>query len=143
MRKSYGARLDAIENTNSDYKSFSPYYLIITDDYKKIEHLNIITKLLKTRVNVGFSLLCLTNNLIELPNECKTFINIEENSGKMFESALSSRSQKNFVFDISPIFLFEKVSKQLSSIPIKTSGYGKASLPENYTFLEMYDVRKS
>ena len=143
MKKNCGSRLEAIQNRTIDYKSFNPYYLIITDDYKKIEHLNIISQMLKTRVNVGFSLLCLTNNLIELPNECKTFINIEQNAGTMFESELSSRSQKDFAFDVSPIFLFEKIGRQLSGIPIKASSIGKLSLPETYTFLEMYDVRKS
>ena len=48
---------------NKDYKSFAPYYLIITNDYKKIENLKIITEVLKTKVNLGFSILCITKDL--------------------------------------------------------------------------------
>ena len=32
-----------------DYRSFAPYYLIITDDYKKIEGLKIITEILNAK----------------------------------------------------------------------------------------------
>ena len=53
---------------NVDYKLFMPYYLIITDDYKSVEKLKIITEILKSKTNIGFSILCLSDNLMKLPN---------------------------------------------------------------------------
>src|SRR5699024_9033300 len=62
-----------LEYKDKNYKSFRPYYLIITNNYKKIENLKIITEMQKLKENVGFSLLCIANDLLQLPNECKTF----------------------------------------------------------------------
>ena len=131
-----------LEYENVDYKGFSPYYLIITDDYKKIENLKIITELLEVKKNVGFGIFCITNSLLNLPNGCKAFINLDGNKGYMFENEISSKNQKEFVFDSSYTFFFEKIGKQLSNIPIKYTAANKIELPNSYTFLEMYDVGK-
>lgn len=125
---------------NADYKSFAPYYLIITDDYKKIENLKIVEQILKSKTNVGFGIFCITNNLVNLPNESKAFIDLENNVGLIFENEISSKNQKQFIFDPSYTFFFEKIGKQLSNIPIKYTNTDKLSLPNTYTFLEMYDA---
>ncbi len=127
-------------NNNVDYKQFAPYYLIITDDYKQIENLKIIVDVLKLKQNLGFSLLCITNDLTQLPNECKTFITIEETGCKIFESENSATTQKEFSIDEDREWDFAGVSKVLSNIPIKYASSGSSLLPNSYTFLEMYDV---
>jgi len=135
--------LNRIEYENDDYKLFIPYYLIITDDYKKVENLKIITEILKTKTNVGFGIFCITDDLLNLPNECKAFINLEnDNNGTMFEKEISSQNQNKFIFDPSYTFFFEKIGKQLSNIPIKYTSTNKIALPDTYTFLEMYDAGK-
>ncbi len=133
---------ERIQDEKKDYKSYMPYYLIITDDYKKIENLKIITEILKQKTNVGFSILCITKDMMQLPNECKTFISVDNDSktGTIFENELSASNQKNFNFDTSVIFFFEKICQMLSNIPIKYSASGSNLLPNTYTFLEMYDV---
>ena len=127
---------------NKDYKSFAPYYLIITNDYKKIENLKIITEVLKTKVNLGFSILCITKDLLQLPNECKTFISIDKDNktGMIFENEISSTNQKQITFDTSVIFFFDKICQTMSNIPIRYTKAGENLLPNTYTFLEMYDV---
>ncbi len=126
---------------DKDYKSFIPYYLIITDDYKKIENLKIITELLRTKTNVGFSLLCITDDMMQLPNQCKTFISLEDNkSGIIFQNEISSKNKRKITFDNSVQFNFEKLIEIISNIPIRYSLKGNNLLPNNYTFLEMYDV---
>ena len=116
--------------------------MIITDDYKKIENLGIIKNILNTRINIGFGIFCITNNLLDLPSECRTFINLEKNIGEMFENEISSKNKKEFMFDSSYTFFFERIGKQLSNIPIKYEIVDKADFPNSYTFLEMYDVGK-
>ncbi len=127
---------------DADYKSFAPYYLIITDDYKRIENLKVIKKILKAPINRGFSILYLTSNLMQLPNECKTFVNLENNVGRIFESEMSSNNQQMFHFNIDENINFKKVSQILANIPIKYTSSNKMSLPNSYTFLQMYDVGK-
>ncbi len=134
-------RLNVAEDI--DYRSFIPYYLIITDDYKKVEKLKIITEILKIKINVGFSIFCITDNLMKLPNECKTFISLDSNNhGIMFESEISSTNQKEFKFDNSYTFFFEKICKEIADIPIKYTSSRSMTLPNSYSFLEMYDVGK-
>ena len=123
-----------------DYKSFMPYYLIITDDYKKVKNLKIVTEILKSKTNLGFSILCISDNLMQLPDECKTFISIENGSGIVFESELSSTNQRKFTFDITQTFFFDKIIRTIANIPIKNTSVDKTLLPNTYTFLEMYDV---
>ena len=123
-----------------DYRSFAPYYLIITDDYKKIENLKIITEILNSKRNLGFGLFCLTDNLFQLPNECQLFIDIDGNNGRIFENQITSTTEKEFYFDTSFTFFFENMGQRLSNIPIKSNLTTKFSLPETYTFLEMYDA---
>ena len=128
------------DNIDVSYKSFKPYYLIITDDYKSVRNLNVVSEIVKNKKNYGYSLFCITDNLIELPDECKTFITIDENSGVVFESEMSSTNKIPFNFDASYTFFFENISKEISDIPIKEGQAGNGLLPENYSFLEMYDV---
>lgn len=127
-------------NDRTDYKQYMPYYLIITDDYKQIESLRFITNILKIKVNLGFSLLCITNDLTQLPNECKTFVAIQNEKGKIFGSENSSSTQSEFKIDNENNWNFAEVSRVLANIPIKYSVQGSTSLPNTYTFLEMYDV---
>lgn len=124
-----------------DYQSFTPYYLIITEYDKRIESLKVIEEILQSDVNVGFSLLCIMNDLTQLPNECTTFINVEENKGVVFENKISSGSQKEFNFDTTSVFSFEKILQSISNVPMKNFGFaGSGGLPTNYSFLEMFDV---
>lgn len=123
-----------------DYRSFAPYYLIITDDYQKIEGLKIITEILNAKRNLGFGLFCLTDNMLHLPNECQLFISIDGTNGSLFENQITSTTKKEFYFDPSFTFFFENIGQRLSNIPIKLNATSKFALPEVYTFLEMYDA---
>ncbi len=124
----------------TDYTSFIPYYLIITDDYKRVENLKIIKEVLGQRQNLGFSLFCIAGNLMQLPNECATFINIENNIGKIFESESSSTIQTEFNFNPPEQIFFDKICKAISNIPIKYNLTSKESLPTSFGFLEMFNV---
>ena len=132
------------ENNNVDYRNFSPYYLIITDDYRKIENLKIINDILDSKINYGFSLLCLNGNTSELPHECKTFININKQVGMVYDSKISLSSEKinheQFDFNSKIDVEFESIVKIIANIPIRFSASSELTLPTNYTFLEMYDA---
>lgn len=131
-----------IEERKAEDKIPIPYYLIITNNYKKIENLQIINKILEANVNLGFGIFCITDNLLDLPNSCQAFIELDANKGTIYENEISSTTKKDFVFDSSYTFFFEKIGKQLSNIPIKYALTSKNALPESYNFLEMYDAGK-
>ena len=129
------------ENKDLDYKAVKPYYLIITDNYKKIEKLRIIKEILKQTENLGFGIICTTNDIFQLPKETKAFINLNESEGQIIEKELTSSNQIKFVFNSPNIIQFDKICYMLSNIPIRCVASKKeSSLPSSYSFLEMYDA---
>ena len=141
LEEELNSRLEYEENNDINYKSFEPYYCIITNNYKKIENLNIIKDILKLEKNLGFSLLCITNNLTKLPNECKVFVTLEDDkNGMVFEDKVLSTSKRRVTFNNSVTFMFENISKVISNIPLRLKESGSNSLPNSYNFLEMYNV---
>ncbi len=137
LEEEFSKRLD---EEDDESRGITPHYLIITDNYRKIENLKVISNIMKLQKNLGFSLLCIANNLQEVPNKCKTFITLEDKVGKIFSKELSKNSQKEFVFSKENTYFFDKISKQVSNIPVKYEVSERNSLPEYYTFLEMYKV---
>lgn len=127
-------------NSDSDYKKFAPYYLIITDDYRRIENLKIVSNLLEQEKNLGFSIFCIAKDITQLPNACQKFISINNKEGKVFTNELSEKSEINFTFNNLNTFFLEKIIKTIANIPIKCKLSERNSLPNHYTFLEMYNV---
>ncbi len=132
--------VENVSDNAQSYQNFCPYYLIFTDDYRKIENLKIITNILAEKRNLGFSIFCIANDIRQLPNKCKTFINIEGKKGRIFTSELSENHEINFIFNNSDTFFWEKMIKTLCNIPIKCQLTEKNALPSHYSFLEMYHV---
>lgn len=127
-------------SNKTTYADYKPYYLIITDDYKNVEDLNIVKDILKSDQNYGFGLLFASDSILNLPNECKHFVDIDNNRGALLTSDDIKASRIDFNIHLSEIFSFEKISQILSNILIKYSDEKEMMLPTNYTFLEMYNV---
>lgn len=139
LEKVFASRMEA--KANNGYKSFLPYYVIITDNYKQIETLDILKKALETPNNMGFSIFCIADNMLNLPYECQAFINLDQDNGFLIEKQENGNSTQNaFDFDATYTFFFENIGRILSNTPIKYSGEGNLTLPDSYTFLEMYDA---
>lgn len=130
---------DGVFGLKRKYTDFSTYYLIITDDYKKASNLQIITDLLQTDDNLGFSLLFIADSLNNLPNECTDFIDLKENSCVAFSNELSSKKQQEFSIEKYDLVNFYETTKVLNNIKLKITK-GMYLLPNTYEFLEMYNV---
>lgn len=121
------------------YKSFSPYYIIVTDDLKIVRNTEIIKKILDYDNNIGFSLLIQNDRLTNLPNECFEFISIDNGVGAVFENELVSEGQNTFEPIKARNIDIRKCCEKLSNIPIKMEA-GVGPLPKTIGFLEMYRV---
>ena len=80
--------------------------------------------------------------MVELPDNCQTFICIENGVGRMFDSGMAQATMVKFDPEISIEDTFESVAEQLSNIPIRYQARGNVVLKENLQFLELYDVGK-
>jgi len=139
LEEEFAKRIGGDEDSNKESKKIQPHYLIITDDYRKIENLKIISNILENETYLGFSIFCIANDIRQLPNECKKFISIGDKTGKVFSNELSS-DEIQFTFNNVTTFFFERIGKMVANIPIKYKLLEKNSLPTHYTFLEMYNV---
>ena len=128
------------DSKGKSYKDYSPYYLIITDNYKKVENLGIFSEISKSEVNNGFSLLCISETVYSLPNSCKVFLGINNTKqGILFENDPDGAQQTEIKIEPLVTVYYEKINQKLSNIPIRTKK-GASSLPTSYSFLEMYDI---
>ncbi len=130
------------ENKNDNKRNIIvPYYIIITDDFYSIRNNEFIKTLLEQKNNnCGFSIMINNKKLLGLPDECNTFINIEQNISTMFESELVTEKQIEFKADIiTPDINIKNCCLSLSNLPIIQES-GEYLLPDNITFLELYNV---
>ena len=127
------------ELSNLDYKHYKPYYVIFTDDYKGVRDIEIIKDVAETNINYGFSLVVVSPRLVNIPNECKTFISVGDKKSGVFENELVSNKQKEFFADFDPTLNLYECCKILANIPIDIAKESQA-LPTSVTFLEMYNV---
>ncbi len=128
-----------MEINGLDYTHYKPYYVIFTDNYKEIRDIEIIKDVAETDINYGFSLITVSPRLINIPNECKTFISIGDKKSGVFENELVSNKQKEFIADFDPTLNMYDCCKALANIPIDIAKENQ-SLPSGVTFLEMYNV---
>jgi len=148
LEAQFNARVESMKEKDNgsskkevDYRSFSPYYLIITDSYQTVQNLGIINNIVNSSKNIGFGLTIIADQLSELPNACNSFLYITKKSCGLFENELVSDRQIQFVPDQIPKINMVKISKVLSNIPIEVAS-AESQLPKMLTFLEMYHAGK-
>ena len=137
----YNSRIDLLEDNKDNeriYTKFKPYYLIVTDEITKVKNSSFVNTILSSNINLGFSVVAITETIDELPNEFNTFVNIEPTVSNLFEDELVSTNKVEFVPEI-PTGDLSKCYVNLCNIPVDIDE-GKFALPTKYSFLEMFDV---
>ncbi len=127
------------EETNSS--KYLPYYLIISDDFISIRKLGIVEKILNNSENYGFGLFIRTNKLSNLPSECDTFINIDNETSNIMFSGENDNYQTPFTNEINDLIDMNLCSEVLANIPIEFNIKDR-NLPESLGFLDMYGAGK-
>lgn len=134
----YDENMAEVERSYTDCK---PYYLIITDNYRKIRKTGIMKMVTEINNNYGFSLIILENRLSKLPSKCNNFISIGDKTSSTLEDAYENQRIINFNDEINYNINMNIVSKTLSNIPIEFEN-GTKELPNSITFLEMENIGK-
>ncbi len=130
----------AIENENES-ETYSPYYLILTDDYMKIRKLGICDMILDEKTDLGFGFVILDTMLSHLPSKCINFIMIDKNYSGILRNELNDYYQQDFKKELDDSFDLQKCSEVLSNIPIEFQT-DLRYIPTSLSFLEMYGVGK-
>ena len=151
LDEEYKKRKESLNNNNSEtlddfskedlFKNYVPYYLIVTDDYNTYKNSQIILDVLKSKKNIGFSLLTIADTVKNTPNQCEKFIQIGEREGCIFTKKLNSKNQQVFNIDNIVGIDMENFAFNLSKIPLMPKD-GLKVLPTTLPFLEMFNVSK-
>lgn len=120
----------------NDYK---PIYLIVTDCIKSVRNYDVIKKILDLQQNYGFSLLILNEKISNIPDQCKSFVKLENGHIEYITNENNIEPQKLMTDLVTPIDIYE-CAKKLSNIPIEFNDDSDGKIPEKLGFLEMYDV---
>ena len=128
------------DKENKD-KTFKPYYLIVTDNFKSVRNFDFIKKILNREENPGFSLIVLTEKITNIPDQCKSFVNIYQEKAELYQSKVNN---KTIVFNIDSknVYRYYDCAKELANIHIDEDLDGEGQLPQKIGFLQMYDVGK-
>lgn len=116
-------------------------YLIITDSFKAIRNYDVINNIIKSKKNLGFSIVILDKNITDLPTECKSFISIKDGTGEMHANDYYIKPLK-FEYDKKVVIDYDKIVNKLANIPIERQLSKDGKLPNKLGFLEMFDVGK-
>ena len=130
------------ENDGDKDKIEAPYYLIITDDYEKIENLNIVSEIMKNKEDMGFGILCVANELTHLPEKCENFIYLNGKDSTIYEREGEDLNTHKFSFDDSETFFVDKISKAIANIPLRVTTTEEIVTKKSFGFLEMFNAGK-
>ena len=118
-----------------------PYYLLITDNYKKFQNIQVIHDIVKKREDLGISLLCMDSFMQNVPANSDYFIQIYNEKGDIVNREEGLNSKIEFkTEEVTDLNMVELV-KVLANIPVLSKEEAQ-SLPNVLPFLNMFNVSK-
>lgn len=137
----FKSRLEASSNNPIPRESLGKTYLILTDSFKKVRDFDIMNDILKNKNYYGFHLVILDNKLTNLPDQCQSFIKLQETEGEL-NNNLTYKDPIKFQINLNEGIDWEACIKKLANIPIELNTNEEGQLPNKLGFLEMFDVGK-
>lgn len=121
--------------------NFSPYYLIICENYKDVKKHNFFKTLTELNKNVGYSTIIIDRSLSNLPSKCVNFINLSDGMSGILKNSYENQEVIEFKDEIENKINMMEITRILSNIPVEIE---KASshLPNAINFLEMEKIGK-
>lgn len=123
--------------TEDKYLNYNEYYLIVTDDYKMVRELPIISKILDSEINYGFSILIFEDSIKNLPSRFSSLVEITDESGKIILRDTANNDQILFKPTYIKNLDLEKYARVIANIPV-TIKNENTSIPTSLSFLDMF-----
>ena len=93
-----------------------------------VRNQDFIERLLKEKSNYGFSLIISNDNIATLPEQCKSFINVNSTNGNAIKNVVNE-DKHDFIIDINNGINYNECFKILSNIPIETTDNSSSKIP--------------
>jgi len=127
--------------TNENRFNLDTRYVIITDQINSIRNFEFIKKILDEQFDLGFSLVILDNRIVNIPDQCQSFIQINGQKNEYYKNLINNNPLE-FIFNRTSFIDYYACAKVLANIPIRINNDSEGQLPSKIGFLEMYDVGK-
>ena len=134
-------RQEKFNNNDPVIEEMDKIYVIITDSLKKVRNFDIIKHILNSKKNYGFCLVVIDHKITNLPDQCKSIIQLKDEVGELHNNVTYDEPIK-FKLEIEGVIDYESCARVLSNIPIEIDSDDEGQLPNKLGFLEMYDVGK-
>ena len=134
-------RKEKLDDDNNKDLELTPYYLIITDNYKKYQNIPIIQELIKNEENLGVSLVCMDSMMQNVPANSTYFIEINDENGNIVNRKEGLNSKVEFICEPAIDLNMDYLVQRLANIPIR-SKEADSTLPNVLPFLDMFNVSK-
>lgn len=124
------------------FTNYRPYYLFFIDDIVTSRNVSLVSKILRYKQNVGFSIIMTSDSITTLPSEISDFIVVNENESAIMTSQIN-KDQRIFKADFNvndAINIYSQVQK-LANIPVMVEKE-KYELPTSLSFLELYNLSR-
>lgn len=134
--------MEAFGQNNSDImEELDQTYLIITDCFKKVRDLDFFKNLIDNDSYYGFSLFILDNKMIHLPDQCSSYIQLDNTKGQYYNNE-NFEGIVEFNADLEKEISYEDCIFKFANMPIEIENEVEGHIPEKLGFLEMYKVGK-
>lgn len=116
-----------------------PHYVLLTDGSDLAEKAEIFKKTLSAPVGAGFSCIVIAAQLQDLPPECSTVIELNENDAIIYDRNDTSGERQTFRCEDASGIQMERTASALANLRMNSQG-GQYVLPDLLTFLELFEV---
>jgi len=128
------------DERTTDFRGFSPYYIVIAANKALFEHSGILQQQLKRTSNGGVSILMLYDELRNLPKETASVVQIEGGRARLFHKD-DIAEKPTFAAELVDSPLMRRTVDALANTRLDLAGQ-QVALPSMLTFLEMFNVGK-
>lgn len=129
------------EMKSEDLDDVKPYYVIFAFSKELSLRADVLDSIYESKKNLHFSVITFFDELKNLPKECTNVIEVNGNTGRIYNKNDISGKTIEFVPQIYVTENLNAVSKLLSNIHLDI-GNSTYKLPKMMTFLEMFGVGK-
>lgn len=129
------------ELTEGDRENMLPYYVVFSMSQTLAIRSEAIKQILANKENLSISIVCVYEELRDLPKECSVVLEIQGENGRMFDKDDTTGKNTMFRIDEQPKVDPVVLSKKLLNTPLYSLSSG-GKLPRMITFLQLFNVGK-
>lgn len=138
LEQEYSKRLDLPSEVIQEQL---PHMVFFSLDPKLTKKANLLTRIAKEKRNLGYSIVFIEKELVNLPKDCTKVLQLEDSKIRVFDKKDLTGEQQLVYLETYKKQDEEQLSRKLANLRLSTLE-ASYTLPERLTFLEMFEVGK-